>query len=544
MLSGLKPLILLVGVAAAVAAGVGVMLWSVGPTYSLLYANLSGEDASQITQALDSAANSLQARRRRPVDQRAGRATRGRATQARRAGPARKRRWRECHDQGSGLRRQRLHGERALSARARDRAGAHHRLAAERAGRARAPGHGRQSAFVSDRRPGSASVFLQIKAGRRLDDERSRPSPISSLPAFRKCRPRRSPWWTRRGDCCPRPMATATRPCATRCSSSRIGSKNPMRSASRRCSRRWSARAACARRSWRRWTWPPPKQTREQYNPQSQVVRSESAAEEAAKNGAAGAGGVPGALTNQPPQPGVALPPGAAPAAAQSGANPPGVADAAGATPNNAATTQVTGPDSTSRQSTRNYEIDRTMAYTRRRPAESRACRWPCSSTTCAPPTRTARSPRPRCPRIRSIASPHWCATPWASSQARGDSVNVVNSSFLGTAAPEEGELESVPIWEKAWVQTLAKVLGRCHRAADHHLQRAQAADQAGCINAAKMPQLRPGALAVAGGAGGAAPPEVPAIAYEQQVAQARGLVAADPKRGAQVVKSWVSNDE
>ena len=29
----------------------------------------------------------------------------------------------------------------------------------------------RQSAFVSDRRPGSASVFLQIKAGRRLDDE-------------------------------------------------------------------------------------------------------------------------------------------------------------------------------------------------------------------------------------------------------------------------------------------------------------------------------------------------------------------------------------
>jgi len=29
----------------------------------------------------------------------------------------------------------------------------------------------RQSAFVSDRRPGSASVFLQLKAGRRLDEE-------------------------------------------------------------------------------------------------------------------------------------------------------------------------------------------------------------------------------------------------------------------------------------------------------------------------------------------------------------------------------------
>ena len=66
-----------------------------------------------------------------------------------------------------------------------------------------------------------------------------------------------------------------------------------------------------------------------------------------------------------------------------------------------------------------------------------------------------------------------------------------------------------------------------------------------GLINAAKMPALRQGALAAAVAGGGAgAPPEAPAIAYEQQVAQARGLVAADPKRGAQVVKSWVSNDE
>ena len=39
--SGLKPLLLLVGVAAAIAVGVGVMLWAIGPTYSLLYANLA-----------------------------------------------------------------------------------------------------------------------------------------------------------------------------------------------------------------------------------------------------------------------------------------------------------------------------------------------------------------------------------------------------------------------------------------------------------------------------------------------------------------------
>lgn len=34
------------------------------------------------------------------------------------------------------------------------------------------------------------------------------------------------------------------------------------------------------------------------------------------------------------------------------------------------------------------------------------------------------------------------------------------------------------------------------------------------------------------------------AIAYEQQVAQARSLVTQDPKRVARVVKNWVGKDE
>ena len=53
--AGLKPLLLLVGIAAAVAAGVSVVLWSRGPTYSLLFANLGTEDQAQVTQALDAA---------------------------------------------------------------------------------------------------------------------------------------------------------------------------------------------------------------------------------------------------------------------------------------------------------------------------------------------------------------------------------------------------------------------------------------------------------------------------------------------------------
>src|SRR3569833_78799 len=52
-MAGMKPLLLLVGIAAAVAAGVSVVLWSKGPTYSLLYANLGQEDQAAIAQVLD-----------------------------------------------------------------------------------------------------------------------------------------------------------------------------------------------------------------------------------------------------------------------------------------------------------------------------------------------------------------------------------------------------------------------------------------------------------------------------------------------------------
>src|SRR5271168_4746824 len=53
--AGLKPILLLIGIAAAVAAGVTVVLWTRGPSYSLLYANIAAEDQSQIAQALDAA---------------------------------------------------------------------------------------------------------------------------------------------------------------------------------------------------------------------------------------------------------------------------------------------------------------------------------------------------------------------------------------------------------------------------------------------------------------------------------------------------------
>ena len=48
------------------------------------------------------------------------------------------------------------------------------------------------------------------------------------------------------------------------------------------------------------------------------------------------------------------------------------------------------------------------------------------------------------------------------------------------------------------------------------------------------------GGYASGDGVGGGTPAGAPPLAYEQQVVQAKTLVTQDPKRVAQVVKTWV----
>jgi flagellar M-ring protein FliF len=542
VIAGLKPLVLLVGVAAAVAAGVGVMLWSVGPTYSLLYANLGGEDAAQVTQALDSA--------RIPYKLEDG--GQSISVPAEQLAAARLKLASQGLPEGGGgvnaMTKDPGFGVSAFMENARYQHALETELARTIASLQNVQGArvhlamARQSAFVGDRKPGSASVFLQLKAGRRLDDEQVQAITnlvASSIPEMEASQVT--------------VVDQAGRLLSAPNSDSDLAMRDKMFEFAHRLEESYAQRiqemltplvgpGRVRAQVVAQVDMATTEQTREQYNPQSQVVRSESVAEEAARNGANAAGGVPGALTNQPPQPGVALPPGASPAVAQSGANPPGAAGAA--TPQN--TTAVNGPDSTSRQSTRNYEIDRTMAYTRQ-PA-GRVTRLSVAvlidnlrTTDAEGKVTETPLPADQVERLTALVrdAVGFDAT-------RGDTVNVVNSSFLGDPAANVGELESVPLWERAWAQTLAKVLAGVIVLLIIIFSVLKPLTR-GLISAAKAPVLRQGALAAVVGGGQVAvggPPEAPALAYEQQVAQARGLVSADPKRGAQVVKSWVSNDE
>ena len=124
----------------------------------------------------------------------------------------------------------------------------------------------------------------------------------------------------------------------------------------------------------------------------------------------------------------------------------------------------------------------------------------------------------------------------------RGDSVNVVNSSFHPADPVPEGEIESVPLWERPLVQDIAKLVAGLlvlllliFMVVRPLVKGLLAQSREAPVAAAQAEAIR-----VQMAQAGANPP----LAYEQQLAQARTMVNQDPKRVAQVVKSWVATDE
>jgi flagellar M-ring protein FliF len=136
--------------------------------------------------------------------------------------------------------------------------------------------------------------------------------------------------------------------------------------------------------------------------------------------------------------------------------------------------------------------------------------------------------------------------------EKRGDRVSVVNQSFLPEKAVEEGEAVSIPLWERPMVLTFAK-LGAGLVALLLLLIMVVKPLLRSLSSVARAVVENPTAVLPAGGAmageGGAATASgagrpSASMAYEQQIAQARSLVAKDPARVAQVVKDWVQKDE
>jgi len=538
--ASLKPLLLLVGIAMAVAAGVTVVLWSRGPTYSTLYANLGTQDQAQITQALDAAqipyrmspgSNAIEVPAERLNDARLKLAGQG------------------LPEGGGGFAMMDKDPGFGVS-QFMENARYQHALEAELARTIAAlrPVEGarvhlavpRQSAFVRDRKGASASVFLQLKQGRRLEQEQIQAivnlvaSSIPDLEANQvtvvdqqgrllsspeghdqfAIREQQYDMIHRLEDDYAQRIEALLAPLV-----------GPGR-----------VRAQVVAQMDMAVT----EEAHEQYKPDSQIVRSEQTSESFTKDGS-GSQGVPGALTNQPPPAGVAQPPAsAAPAAAA-------------ATSAVASTTAVVATDSTSKQSTKNYEIDRTVAYTRSPAGRLRRVTVAVlidNLHTLGKDGKPKETPlsKEQLDHINQLVK-----DAVGYDESRGDSVNVVNASFTQEVATpsSEGDLVSPKIWESPLFLDVAKILGGLVVLLVLVLSVLRP-----LIKSLIGPAAHQMSVAVLPRAAGAADPIAPqalpsatqaaaaAVTHEQQVMQARTLVNQDPKRVAQVVRGWVAKDD
>jgi flagellar M-ring protein FliF len=534
--SGLKPLLLLVGIAAAVAAGLTIALWWRGPSYSLLYANLATEDQAQIAQALDAAqipyrlqpgSNAIEVASDRLTDARLKLAGQGLPESGGGFAVLDK-------DPGFGVSQfvESARYQHALEtelgrtiASLRPVEGARVHLAVPR-----------QSAFVRDHHPASASVFVQLKAGRRLEQEQVQSIinlVASSIPDLEASQ---VTVVDQQGRLLSAPEGHDE-------FSLREQQFDLVRRLEEDYRQRVEALLGPLVGSGRvraqvvaQMDMAVTEEAREQYRPESQIVRSEQISEQTSRDGG-GVQGVPGALSNQPPSGGVAAPPPAStpapPAPAKNGA-PVAAAATASAAPST---------DSSTKETTRNYEIDRTVAYTRHPAGKLKRL-------TVAVLIDDARSTDkdgkahavPMTPQqLDHITQLVKDAVGF--DESRGDAVNVVNSSFTEEAAQAPaGELQMPAWWEKPLVRDLAKIISGAVMlivlvlAVLRPLMRALLATQRVQRTIA---ELAPGDAPLSGAPAAAAA----VIEHEQQLAQARTLVNQDPKRVARVVREWVEQD-
>lgn len=274
-------------------------------------------------------------------------------------------------------------------------------------------------------------------------------------------------------------------------------------------------------------------ETQELYDPET-IVRSEQVSED--RNTGAGLnGGIPGALSNQPPPP-APLTANTPPAAA----NPAIPPDAANA---QAAATVAATPENESLRRTRNFEMDRTMSHTKQSTGSiqrlSVAVLIDEKRVTAEDGTVTSAKVPPE--ELEAIQKLVRDAVGY--DEARGDTVSVSSMPFYQSptvdVAEEPGLLQS-PTVQSLGKQGLAALLILVVALV---LVRPLLRALGGTAGAGGQP----GTPAYAGGGGGGGmglPPEqrVP-LSYDDKISVARQLADKNPERVAQIVRAWVQAD-
>lgn len=282
-------------------------------------------------------------------------------------------------------------------------------------------------------------------------------------------------------------------------------------------------------------------QAAETFNPDLPAIRSEQTLNETRRAGDVAAG-IPGALTNQPPGTEAAAPEQIDPVTGQPVAAPQ--------------------PTNNREQATRNYELDRTISYTKHQQGTLKRL-------TVAVVVDD---------KVVTNADGTQALVPWTENElerlsilvrdavgfsaVRGDSVNVLNSPFAGRVADPAVSVNEVPWWEQ-WVlpnikyiasvlvillivfgllrpmfKSLSKQGGRL--AEEEEARQLAALEAAGGISG--LENMSDETVTLTGGHALMLPG--PEQGYEEQINAIKGLIADDPGRVAQVVKKWINRDD
>jgi flagellar M-ring protein FliF len=535
-LPALRQLGLMVGLAASVALGVAVVLWSQQPGYTLLFANLSSKDAGQVIDALQKSGIVFK------VDE----ATGAVMVESGKLQTARMELAKDGLPEGNAMGFEMLQKEQGFGTSQfietarfqRALEGELSRTIATLRNVEAARVHlaiPKRSVFLRERSDPTASVMIDLYSGRTLDDEQVAAivhlvsSSVPHLP------PENVTVVNQRGDLLSSSNSNdGLAPSSSQFSYNRkleLTYADRIRQLLEPINGTGRVRATVNADL----DFTVTERTQESFNPDLPSLRSEQISEDATTAGNA-ASGIPGALSNQPPQDAVVQPPGA-------GGGPADSAPAA-------------APVNNSKHSVRNYELDKTVSHTKLATGTIRRLSIAVVVDN----------------RQELDENDELVSKPWKDDELkrfttlvkeavgfdaqRGDTVNIVNSSFIpppvAEAIPEPSLLQQPWVWDVARQAAGALGLLIVVFGVLKPVMRSLADKGAQSMQAAAM---LPAAAGEAVGAGaddrlslsGANPQQAqlaaPQVSYEQQLESVKSAVGEDPKRVAQVVRNWVGED-
>ncbi|VAW83531.1 Flagellar M-ring protein FliF [hydrothermal vent metagenome] len=532
-LPALRQIGLMIGLAASVALGVAVVLWSQEPNYTVLYAGLGNKDAGQVVDALKKTGIAFE------IDQQSGAVM----VASNRVRDARMELAKEGLPEGGSMGFEMLQKDQGFgTSQFIETARYQHALEGELSRTIStlrnvesARVHlaiPKRSVFLRDRASPTASVMVNLYSGRRLNEEQV--SAIvhlvsSSVPNLETAK---VTIVDQRGNL----LSNGSGSSGMAASSSQFSYNRKLEMTYTDRIRKLlepivgPGRIRATVNADLDFTVT--ERTQENYNPDLPALRSEQVSEETSNEKSEGASGIPGALSNQP-------------------AGQPSLVDPSTST-GDTETTSMSGNKST--RSVRNYELDKTISHTKLASGNIRRLS-----------VAVVIDNKQELDENEELVSKPWSADELERfttlikesvgfNARRGDTVNVINASFV--VPPEPEPVPELSLMEQPWIWDVAKqavgalgllivVFGILKPVMRSLAEKGeQSAQQQAALAAAGGGEVNAGGqdqLSLSGGTPQLAGPQ--ANSYENTLETAKTVVNDDPKRVAQVVKNWVGED-